>query len=233
MTQDFRPTGSFSILPPVIKNLIIINVILFLFKIALRNFDFDLDYLLGLFYWESPYFRFWQPLTHIFMHGDFSHLLFNMFALWMFGSTVENILGQKKFLTLYMISGLGAALCQLLVYHFQFQELLNVINTYPDQYGEWLSRRDSRINTVMVGASGAIYGVLFAFGYLFPNAIIHLYFFIPMKAKYFIALLAGIGLIMGIRNNVGDNIAHFAHLGGMLFAFFVLSYWKNKGGRYL
>ena len=103
MTQDFRPTGSFSILPPVIKNLIIINVILFLFKIALRNFDFDLDYLLGLFYWESPYFRFWQPLTHIFMHGDFSHLLFNMFALWMFGSTVENILGQKKFLTLYMI----------------------------------------------------------------------------------------------------------------------------------
>lgn len=233
MSQQFRPSGSFSILPPVIKNLIIINVILFLLKWVLEGVNFDLDLLLGLFYWESPYFRFWQPLTHIFMHADFTHLLFNMFALWMFGSTIENVLGTKKFLILYFVGGFGAALCQLLVYHFQLQEVLALIQTYPEQFGEYLTRRDSKLNVVMVGASGAIYGVLFAFGYMFPNSIIQLYFFIPLKAKYFIAILAAVGLFAGINNSANDNIAHFAHLGGMLFAFLLLYYWKRKGKLFL
>lgn len=228
MSQEFRPSGSFSILPPVIKNLIIINVILFLLKLVLQQMNFDLDMLLGLFYWESPYFRIWQPFTHLFMHANFTHLFFNMFALWMFGSTIENVLGAKKFLMLYLIAGLGASLCQLMVYHFQLAEAIDLIKAYPDTYGEWLTRRDSRINTVMVGASGAVYGVLFAFGYLFPNALIYIYFLFPLKAKYFIAIYAALELISGLRNNVNDNVAHFAHLGGMLFAFLLLYFWKTK-----
>jgi membrane associated rhomboid family serine protease len=228
MSQAFRPSGSFSILPPVIKNLIIINVILFLLKSVLKNMNFDLDMLLGLFYWESPYFKVWQPFTHLFMHHDFTHLFFNMFALWMFGSVIENVLGAKKFLILYLVAGLGASFCQLMVYHFQLSEALDLIKAYPDTYGEWLTRRDSRINTVMVGASGAVFGILFAFGYLFPNAQIFIYFLFPIKAKYFIAIYAALELISGLRNNVNDNVAHFAHLGGMLFAFMLLYFWKTK-----
>ncbi len=233
MSQQFRPSGSFSILPPVIKNLIIINVILFLLKLALESMNFDLDLLLGLFYWESPYFRIWQPLTHIFMHGGFTHLLFNMFALWMFGSTIENVLGAKKFLILYFVSGFGAAFCQLMVYHYQLHDLVTLIQTYPDQYGDYLTSRGSPLNTPMVGASGAIYGILFAFGYLFPNALIYIYFLFPLKAKYFVAIFAALELFSGLKNNINDNIAHFAHLGGMLFAFFLLSLWKTKGKTFI
>lgn len=229
MSQQFRPSGSFSILPPVIKNLIFINVILFLLKLALKGMNIDLDSILGLFYWESPYFKIWQPLTHIFMHANFTHLLFNMIALWMFGSTIENVLGTKKFLTLYFVCGLGAAFCQSMVYHFQLKDLVTLIHNYPNQYGAFLTNPNSPLNTPMVGASGAIYGILFAFGYLFPNALIYVYFLIPIKAKYFVAIFAAIELFSGLKNNMNDNIAHFAHLGGMLFAFILLSYWKTKG----
>ncbi|HRP88897.1 MAG TPA: rhomboid family intramembrane serine protease [Edaphocola sp.] len=233
MSQQFRPVGSFSILPPVIKNLIIINVIIYLLKIALQNMNFDLDYLLGLFYWESPYFRFWQPLTHIFMHGNFTHLLFNMFALWMFGNVVENVLGTKKFLILYFVSGFGAALCQLMVYHYQLHDLVQLIQTYPDQYGAYLTSRNSPLNVPMIGASGAVFGVLFAFGFMFPNQLIYFYFLFPIKAKYFIAGYAALELFSGLKGNINDNVAHFAHLGGMLFAYLLFVYWKKNGTLFL
>ena len=227
--NQITPSTKFSILPPVVKNLIIINVLLFLLKMVLGNMNIDLDLILGLFYWESPYFKIWQPLTHIFMHGNLTHLLFNMFALWMFGSTVENVLGQKRFLILYFVAGLGAALCQVLVYHYQLAPLADAIRTNPDQYGFLLADRNSPLNVPMVGASGAIFGLLFAFGYLFPNAMIYIYFLFPMKAKWFVAIYAALELFAGIKNSVGDNIAHFAHLGGMVFAFFLLRYWKSNG----
>lgn len=234
MAQQIRPAGSFQILPPVIKNLIIINVLIFLAKVGLRNFNINLDYILGLFYWKSPYFRFWQPLTHLFMHGDFTHLLFNMFALWMMGNAVESYLGSKKFIWLYFISGFGAALCQLMVYHFQFSEILAMMKLYPEQFTQdVLYSPGFPLNIPMIGASGAVFGVLFAFGYMFPNAVINVYFAIPIRAKYFVALYALAELFFGIRNSVGDNVAHFAHLGGMVFAFFLLAFWKRKGKLFL
>ncbi|RYD98026.1 MAG: rhomboid family intramembrane serine protease [Sphingobacteriales bacterium] len=212
MSQQFRNIGGAS-LPPVIKNLIIINALMFLLTLGMERMNINLTYILGLFPWESPFFRPWQLITHMFMHSteNFAHIIFNMLALWMIGTPVENVLGTKKFLLLYFISGLGAALCQMLVSYF----------TQTD------------INVPMVGASGAVYGALFAFGYMFPNSIVQIYFLIPMKAKYFVAILAVIGLVSGISNSPGDNVAHFAHLGGMLFAFFLLAYWKNKGKLFL
>ena len=234
MSQQFRNIGGYS-LPPVIKNLIIINALMYLLTLGMERMNIDLTYILGLFYWESPYFKPWQLITHMFMHStdNFTHILFNMLALWMIGTPVENVLGTKKFLLLYFISGLGAALCQMVVQHFMLSELLTLIQTYPDQYAALMNLPNSPINVPMVGASGAVYGALFAFGFMFPNAIIQIYFLFPMKAKYFVAILAVIGLVSGISNSPGDNVAHFAHLGGMLFAFFLLAYWKSKGKLFL
>lgn len=233
MSQQFGNIGRYSSLPPVIKNLIIINVLMFLLKLGMERMNIDLNFILGLFYWESPFFKPWQLITHMFMHGGFTHLLFNMFALWMIGTPVENVLGTKKFLILYFISGLGAAICQMVVSHFMLAEFMTIVHTYPDQYGQLLQQPYSPVNIPMVGASGAVYGALFAFGFMFPNAIVQIYFLFPMKAKYFVAILAVVGLVSGISNSPGDNVAHFAHLGGMLFAFFLLAYWKSKGKLFL
>ncbi len=234
MSQQFRNIGGAS-LPPVIKNLIIINVLMFLLTLGVQRMNIDLTYILGLFPWESPFFRPWQPVTHMFMHStdNFSHIIFNMLALWMIGTPVENVLGTKKFLILYFISGLGAALCQMIVMHFTIADFVTAAYQDPARYGAFLTEIPSPVNIPMVGASGAVYGALFAFGYMFPNAIVQIYFLIPMKAKYFVAILAVIGLVSGLNNSAGDNVAHFAHLGGMLFAFFVLAYWKSKGKLYL
>lgn len=228
--SGFRPAGSFQILPPVIKNLIILNVIVFLLKTVLIQFQIvNLNYLLGLFHWSSPYFRIWQPITHLFMHADLGHLFFNMFALWMFGNSIENVLGAQKFTILYFVSGLGAALCQLLVYNFQFGPILDQIRLYPiEQQVALLKSLSNPINTPMIGASGCVYGILFAFGYIFPNMPVYLLVFGPFKAKYMIAGYVLIELISGLKNTMGDNVAHFAHLGGMLFAFLLLKYWRTK-----
>jgi len=121
----------------------------------------------------------------------------------------------------------------MIVSHFAVAEFMALAQTYPDQYSFLLTQPNSPINVPMVGASGAVYGALFAFGYMFPNSIVQIYFLIPMKAKYFVAILAVIGLVSGISNSPGDNVAHFAHLGGMLFAFFILAYWKSKGKLFL
>src|SRR5690606_34548933 len=123
----------------------------------------------------------------------------------------------------------GAALCQMIVMHFTIADFVAAANIDPAKFGAFLTEIPSPINIPLVGASGAVYGALFAFGYMFPNAIVQIYFLIPMKAKYFVAILAVIGLVSGLSNSPGDNVAHFAHLGGMLFAFFLLAYWKSKG----
>ena len=282
---DFRPR-SFEVLPPIVKNLIIINVILALGQFALVRFNIDLADYLGLHYWLSPKFRWWQPITHIFMHGDardvqmtFLHLFSNMFPLWMFGSTLENLWGPKRFLLFYMVCGLGAAFCHLGVLTYEFTSFHNAFVHYQETGGvgglthfvdkfkmadymyerggeaytfindvaKWRANPEcvgcfensvqvinlkylSMINEATVGASGAVFGILFAFGYLFPNTLLYLYFAIPIKVKWFVTFYALFELYSGIKNTAGDNIAHFAHLGGMLFAFILLSIWK-KGNR--
>lgn len=226
--------GGFSILPPIVKNLIIINVIMFMASWAIPS----LTNYFALYYWESPLFRPWQILTHIFMHANFGHLFFNMFALWMFGNMIENTLGPKRFLIFYLVCGLGAAFLHMMVFFWENAEYIKIFEHLPkDQqismvnqiiqtdYGSVVAMP---MVTPMVGASGAIFGVLFAFGYLYPNLKIYIYMLLPLKAKYFVAIYAALELIMGLRNSPTDNVAHFAHLGGMVFAFIIFKVWKIR-----
>jgi len=227
--------GNFNELPVVVKNLLIINGLLFLATISLNNLGIDLVKIFGLHQFQSNDFRPHQIITHLFMHGSFTHLFFNMFALWMFGKILENIWGQKKFLIYYMITGVGAAAIHLIFCQYQ---IINISNQIPDLVniaieGKYnpsipLSKKLTQlIITPTVGASGAVFGLLLAFGMLFPNALLYLYFAIPIKAKYFVIGYGLIELYAGISNNPADNVAHFAHLGGMIFGYFLIKYWKK------
>ena len=227
--------GNFNELPVVVKNLLIINGLLFLATISLNNLGIDLVKIFGLHQFQSNDFRPHQIITHLFMHGSFTHLFFNMFALWMFGKILENIWGQKKFLTYYMITGIGAAAIHLIFCQYQ---IINISNQIPELVniaieGKYnpsipLSKKLTQlIITPTVGASGAVFGLLLAFGMLFPNALLYLYFAIPIKAKYFVIGYGLIELYAGISNNPADNVAHFAHLGGMIFGYFLIKYWKQ------
>lgn len=224
--SEYRP-GSFQILPPVIKNLVIINVIVFLATELLKKFQIiNLDYYLALFYWKSVYFGPWQFITYQFMHGGWDHLFFNMFALWMFGSVIENILGSKRFLIFYIVCGIGAALCHIAIFSVEMQSVVKTFSQLPAETQQALIYNPNfKLNIPTVGASGAIYGVLFAFGYLLPNSLVFLLIF-PIRAKYLVIIYAALELFEGIRNNPADSVAHFAHLGGMLFAFLLLRAWK-------
>lgn len=221
--------------PPVVKNLIIINVIVFIAQMTFENSKpFFIDNLFALHDIHSVYFKPHQLITHMFMHGSFEHILFNMFALWMFGSMLENYWGAKRFLQFYLICGLGAAVLHLGVLYFELNpaweamEQLKVIN--PGAYQEILNDPMRGLNGATVGASGAIFGCLAAFGYLFPNSLIYLYFLFPIKAKWFVIIYAALELWLGVRNSAGDNVAHFAHLGGALAGIILVFIW-NKTNR--
>lgn len=228
MNEQYSPTG-FRVLPTVVKHLLIINMLMYLASITLTRFNIDLGDILGLHFFKASNFRIYQLITYMFMHGNFGHLFFNMFALWMFGNTLENIWGSKRFLLFYMVCGLGAGLCQELVQYIQYvTSLVQYDNVNLD--GRIISM-DTYLNLMTtVGASGAIYGLLLAFGMLFPNSMIYLYFFFPIKAKWFVIGYAVIELLMGIQGV--DNVAHFAHLGGMLFGLILILHWKKKGELY-
>ncbi|TAM97716.1 MAG: rhomboid family intramembrane serine protease [Chitinophagaceae bacterium] len=226
---EFRP-GGFKILPPVVKNIIIICALVFLAQqVSLRVFHYPLAYLFALHYWQSPLFKPYQLVTSIFMHAGFWHIALNMFALWMFGYTVENVWGSKRFLTFYMVCGIGAAVCFLGAQTFQFHHLTQEYTNgrLPIQVIEQF------LAEPMLGASGAIFGVLVAFGVMFPNSYIYLYFLVPIKTKWFVLGYIALELYSGIKDNVspvpGDNVAHFAHLGGALVGFILAKYWINKG----
>ena len=230
----YRP-GNFSELPEVVKNLLILNGLFFLATVSLNNLGIDLVKILGLHQFQSPEFRPHQLITHLFMHGNLTHLFFNMFALWMFGKILENVWGSKRFLIYYMITGIGAASIHLLISQYQ---IISISNQIPEMVNLAIEGRynpsipiskklTQLIITPTVGASGAVFGLLLAFGMLFPNALLYLYFAIPIKAKYFVIGYGLIELYAGISNNPADNVAHFAHLGGMIFGFFLIKYWKN------
>ncbi len=227
MADDIR-MGGFQILPPVVKNLLIINVLFFVATIVFARLGVDLDTWLGLHYFSADNFHIWQPITYMFMHSNFGHLFFNMFALWMFGNTLENLWGSKRFLLFYMVCGIGAGLCQELVQYIQYATSLANYSTV--NLGGRIVTMDNYLNMMTtVGASGAIYGLLLAFGMMFPNSMIYFYFLIPIKAKWFVIGYAVIELITGLTGV--DNVAHFAHLGGMLFGLLLILYWrKNPAG---
>jgi membrane associated rhomboid family serine protease len=228
-----------SSLPPVVKGLLIVNVVLF----GISYIFPDLKIYLSVYSFKSEFFMPFQLITHMFMHGNFWHLFFNMFALYMFGKILEEVWGAKRFFIYYFVTGLGAALLHLLVINFEISSLMGQmsaeqINLVLQEGGTKLFQgynyidpemRDLNlmINTPTVGASGAIYGLLLAFGMLFPNTIIYVYFAIPMKAKYLVMIFTAIEIYLGFMNRGGDNIAHFAHLGGMLFGLIFILIWKK------
>ena len=224
--------GEFQILPPVVKNLLIINALFFLADVVLGFKGIDLSNWLGLHYFQAPGFAFWQPVTYMFMHGNFGHLFFNMFALWMFGAAVENYWGVKKFLIYYFVAGVGAAVVYELWQYIDFNYIMHV----QDYSGVQISLKetisvDQFMNRfTMVGASGAVYGLLLAFGMLFPNSLIYIYFLIPVKAKWFVLIYGGIEVLYCIFAS-SDGIAHIAHLGGMLFGLLLILFWRKKERR--
>ena len=230
-------------LPPVVKNLIFINVIMLVADFVVRSvYGIELSSYLGLYFPKSNMFEPFQLVTHLFMHGGFWHLFFNMFALYMFGGILESVWGPKRFFIYYMVCGLGAAFIHESVIAFQYSRLISTIS--PDQLqlimnggsdlfnsGAGFSNNAlqliSILNTPTVGASGAIFGVLLAFGVLFPNTQLMLLFPpIPIKAKYFVIGYGAIELYLAITQP-GSNIAHAAHLGGMLFGYILIRIWRK------
>lgn len=220
-------------LPPITKNLLIINVLCFLGGVVARRYGVDLNDLLGLHFFLASDFKLYQLITYMFMHADFQHIFFNMFAVWMFGRTLEQVLGANRFLTYYMVCGIGAGLVQEVVQYIQYVTELSHfdgVNT-----GLAVIPMEEYLNLMTtVGASGAVYGILLAFGMLFPNSQMFVFPIpFPIKAKFFVVGYAIIELFSGLGSS-GDGIAHFAHLGGMIFGFFLILYWKkkNKNGQY-
>jgi membrane associated rhomboid family serine protease len=231
-------------LPPVVKNIIMLNIIMLLmYYVAGSVFDIDLNSKLGLYFPKSDNFQPYQILSHMFMHGGLMHLFFNMYALFIFGLVLENVWGPKRFLIYYFVCGFGAALVHESVIAYEYYKLAHLLT--PDQLQVVLNEgtayfREGHgfqdpvmtnleilLNTPTVGASGAVFGVLLAFGVLFPNTQLMLLFPpIPIKAKYFVLAYGGIELYLAFRQP-GSNIAHAAHLGGMLFGFILIKYWQK------
>lgn len=216
--------------PPIVKNLLIINLIVFLGQLVAEQRGIDLPALLGLHFFLAEDFRFYQLVTYLFLHADFAHVFFNMFSLWMFGRIIEQSLGSKQFLIYYMVCGIGAGLCQELwqlgEYYISGCHLYDMVNT-----GHSLIPMGAYLNLwTTIGASGACYGVLLAFGVLYPEQRIMLLFPpIPLKAKYFVIGYAAIELFSAFSST--GNIAHFAHLGGMLFGWLLLRHWRRQYAR--
>jgi membrane associated rhomboid family serine protease len=276
---EFRPSR-FEILPTVVKNLLIINGLFFLAQNTLggQGASFSFENVFALHAWQSPLFKPWQLVTHMFLHGDFGHIFGNMLALYMFGAVLENLWGPKRFLTFFIICGLGAALMHLLFLSYELvpmmkdytdilverasnggqtsalfnfgmkhphafeqnAELVNMVANNPNnieasnalfQYVS--SYYEANLNTATLGASGAVFGILAAFVYLFPNTYIYLYFLVPIKAKWL-----GIGyftweLFFAIRNSAGDNIARWAHVGGAIVGLIIVMTWNKKNKKNL
>ena len=216
-------------IPKVTKNLLIINILAYLATITLVKSGFDMNDIFGLHYYESDSFKPFQIITYMFLHASFSHLFFNMFALWMFGRIIEDILGPSKYIFFYFTCGIGAGLVQELAWAY---DIPNTLQGIAMKYGTVLSTSDTEMimsRFITVGASGAIFGLLLAFAMLLPNQPIFFMFIpVPIKAKYFVIIYALIELWGGVAASSGDNVAHFAHLGGMIFGFFLLKYWQNK-----
>ena len=217
-------------IPVVTKNLIAINVLMFLALLAFERSGIDLNNLLGLHLFLAPDFRPYQLVTYMFMHGGFTHILFNMYAVWVFGSILERVWGSSRFLLFYIVTGVGAGLVQELVQYLYYS--MNLAQyAQVNMGGGLIVPMAEYLNLwTTVGASGAVYGILLAFAMTFPNEQLFMIPFpFPIKAKYFVMIFGALELVTGLSNNVGDNVAHFAHLGGMIFGIVLILYWRKKG----
>lgn len=222
-------SGFLGSIPFVTRNILIVNVIIW-FATYLLHDIVDINHYLGLYYVTSEHFYPHQIITSMFAHDGFTHMFFNMFAIFMFGRTLESVWGPKKFLTYYLLTGIGAAITQEIVYTITFSEYIfnasHVVNTAELSY----TYQDVvNILPATVGASGAVFGVLVAFGMLFPNVeLIMIPIPIPIKAKWFVIGYGVLELYLGFANNPNDNVAHFAHLGGLVTGLIIILYWRSK-----
>ena len=248
-------------MPPAVKNILILNVLMYLLALAFGSTAMGglaLNRELGLYLFDSPNFRPYQLVTHMFMHGSFMHIFFNMFALWMFGTPLERAWGSKRFLIFYFVSGFGAAFIQQAASAWHLHQTMAELSAYPVDWSlvkeaaslqipEQINQIEALLNKAantsgadfriiesafyqyivpVVGASGAVFGILLGFGMLYPNVeLIMLFFPVPIKAKYFVIIYGVIELLSGLSNRPGDNVAHFAHVGGMIFGFILIKYW--------
>ena len=213
-------------MPPVVKNLLIINILMYAITALTGNWMYEN---FALFYFKSPFFKPFQLVTHMFMHGGFTHIFFNMYTLFIFGGVLERVWGSQKFLFYYFVTGIGAALLHLGVMYLQLRGYLA-----DAQAGDLMATANIRalLTTPTVGASGAIYGLLLAYGMLFPNNIMQLIFPpVALKAKWFVLIFGALELLLGLSGR-GGNVAHFAHLGGMIFGYFLILYWKKNNRMY-
>ena len=218
-------------IPAITKNLLIINALMFAADFVFGRLGIDLNDMLGLHFFLSSDFHIFQLFTYMFMHAGLTHIFFNMFALWMFGRIVESVWGPKRFLTYYLVCGAGAGVIQMIAQFisfytmaseqipgFGFGDIMTVVHNSEAVLGSWTT----------VGASGAIYGILLAFGMLFPDERIFIFPLpVPVKAKWFVILYAALELSLGL-GMPGDSVAHFAHLGGMLFGYLLIRYWRKN-----
>lgn len=222
--RTFAPLNVLN-MPPITKNLLIVNILMFAASYVLLRYNIDLNALLGLHFFMASDFRLHQFFTYLFMHGSLEHLFFNMFALWMFGRIIEQVMGQKRFLTYYLVCGIGAGLMQELVQYIHYLTIMpDLPSVAPDQLADALNMWNT------VGASGAVYGILLAFGMTFPEERLFIIPIpLPIKAKYFVAGYAVIELMSAMMRS-NDGVAHMAHLGGMLFGLLLLLHWRHPGG---
>lgn len=218
-------------LPVITKNLLIINALCFFVTIVAERYGIDAESMFGLHFFMGSSFNLLQLVTYMFMHANFQHLFFNMFAVFMFGAVLEQIWGPKRFLVYYLICGVGAGLVQEGVQYIQYINSWVHYSTVDTGYGI-IPMAEFLDTMTTVGASGAVYGILLAFGMLFPNNQLFVFPIpVPIKAKYFVVGYAVIELLLGL--GASDQVAHFAHLGGMLFGLILILYWRkqNGGGR--
>lgn len=217
-------------LPTVTKNLLIINVLCFFGMLVAKRYGIDVENLLGLHFFLASDFNLSQLISYMFMHANFQHIFFNMFAVWMFGRVLEQIWGPKRFLTYYLICGIGAGLIQELVQYLEYAFTLSNYDSVNLGIAGGIIPMEEYLNMMTtVGASGAVYGILLAFGMLFPNSQMFIFPLpFPIKAKYFVIGYAVLELFLGLGG--GDGVAHFAHLGGMLFGLILIIYWRKKNG---
>lgn len=231
-------------IPPIVKNLLIINVLFFAATYVMQSKGIELATYLGAYYFDAPNFKIWQPITYMFMHGGFTHILFNMFALYMFGGILETRWGAKRFIKFYLITGLGALALQWGVQAFEVYQItgsaINGGNIPLESLGKGMFNpaqfteiQASTLHGIyfspMVGASGAIFGLLVAFGMLYPNTELYIMFIpVPVKAKYIIPIYIVVELFLGVASFQGDSVAHYAHLGGALLGFILVKLWKDK-----
>jgi len=217
-------------LPTVTKNLLIINVLCFFGMLVAKRYGIDVENLLGLHFFLASDFNLSQLISYMFMHANFQHIFFNMFAVWMFGRVLEQVWGPKRFLTYYLICGIGAGLIQELVQYLEYAFTLSNYDSVNLGIAGGIIPMEEYLNMMTtVGASGAVYGILLAFGMLFPNSQMFIFPLpFPIKARYFVIGYAVLELFLGLGG--GDGVAHFAHLGGMLFGLILIIYWRKKNG---